>query len=526
MCLGRTFSRRSGPFEDYDYHLASKNAQAGDAGTLSISLDFAEEKPNEWSAELIQSIPEVVVVHDGDIRHVTLRVMSEYDKVAKDFVTDWEFLDKRGKGLGPKSKTPIVLSSVQRLSPVFYLPALRDAANDFGPRSRFWAPFLRNPSIDPKTRDLLEKDLNQLNDKIIDAHTSLKIVQEKLAKTCDVVALGSAEPVSIEALPGRVSDMLSRTQVTMLATTGAGLPLARHGAGTQSLSVLFLFEAFLSTMLSQVYDRLSEPILALEEPEAHLHPSAIRSLWSIISSMKGQKVIATHSGDLLSEVPLSAVRRFYRSDQGISVQRLRAGTLNANDVRKIESHIKSTRAELLFSRCWLLCEGETEVWVLKDTAAILGIDLERAGVRLVIYGRIGAETLVKVANDLKIHWCLVADGDKSGKDYVHSITPHLEGRVEAKHVILLPASNMEVYLCKAGCGDAYLAHMSAQKEKLLTSKPGDPEYWDRVCKCLDRTPKETMALEAMMIIKKRGKNAVPKELKGAILSAVALSEIA
>ena len=35
--------------------------------------------------------------------------------------------------------------------------------------------------------------------------------------------------------------------------------LARHGAGTQSLSVLFLFQAYLSAMLEQQYSELGSP---------------------------------------------------------------------------------------------------------------------------------------------------------------------------------------------------------------------------------------------------------------------------
>ena len=53
-------------------------------------------------------------------------------------------------------------------------------------------------------------------------------------------------------------------------------------------------------------------MLALEEPATHLHPYAIRALSSMIKGFAGQKIIATHSGDLISDVGLLSIRRFHR----------------------------------------------------------------------------------------------------------------------------------------------------------------------------------------------------------------------
>jgi hypothetical protein len=36
------------------------------------------------------------------------------------------------------------------------------------------------------------------------------------------------------------------------------------------------------------------PVLAIEEPEAHLHPNAQKQLYSQINSIAGQKIISTH----------------------------------------------------------------------------------------------------------------------------------------------------------------------------------------------------------------------------------------
>ena len=72
-------------------------------------------------------------------------------------------------------------------------------------------------------------------------------MREHLGKVQELVALGGQDVVSVDAVPARVFDMLNRTQVSIASATGARLPIGRHGEGTQSLTVLMLFDAFLKS---------------------------------------------------------------------------------------------------------------------------------------------------------------------------------------------------------------------------------------------------------------------------------------
>jgi putative ATP-dependent endonuclease of OLD family len=514
LCLSRSISRRAAIFEDHDYHLASRTSRPADAGSLTITLDFCEGNVDEWSAEVQRSLADVISIHSesqGDIRHATLRVESHFDKQTGDFITDWDFLDAAGNPT-PKAKKPFNLTMLQQLSPIFYLAALRDAATQFQSRSVFWAPFLRNPSIPDDVQAELEKEMGSLNDKILSAEPRLKQVKENLAKAQEIVSLSKTDTVSIEALPSRVWEMLSRAQVNVAGASGASIPLSKHGAGTQSLSVIFLFQSYLEADLGRI-DKLAEPILALEEPEAHLHPAAIRALWSTLESLKGQKIIATHSGDLLSQAPLSSVRRFRRTAGKVEVRRLKSATLTEEEARKIHYHVRRTRGELLFARCWLLGEGETEYWVFSEVAKIMQIDLERYGVRIVdSYSQSGVIPFAKLADDLGIEWHAVCDGDSAGQKHRRGLTSILNGRTDSDHISSLPQDNMEEFLCTSGYGNVYLKHVSAQKRKNLTAKPADADYWKQVLECQERVPKGVCALEVLAEIKKNGKRAVPSLL--------------
>jgi putative ATP-dependent endonuclease of OLD family len=357
----------------------------------------------------------------------------------------------------------------------------------------------------------LEKRLAELNQEILTAEPRLKDVVSTLAKAQKLVRLSAKDTVSIEALPTRVWEMLSRAQVNVAGITGANLPLSRHGAGTQSLSVIFLFQAFLEAGLGGV-DPLSAPILEIEEPEAHLHPSAVRVLWKSLEGIKGQKIIASHSGELLSEAPLPSLRRLYRRGANIEIGRLQSATLNADDQRKIHFHIRRTRAELLFARCWLLVEGETDYWVISECARVLKIDLDEHGIRIVEYAQVGAATFVKFSNDLGIEWFCLCDGDAAGKSTGTSVAALLQGRPAAEHVLELPEPDIEHLLCKAGYGSIYDANVPAANRAGITSKPGDPKYWTEVLKCQPRKFKIQCAIKVLAEIEKKGPPAVPKEI--------------
>ena len=70
-----------------------------------------------------------------------------------------------------------------------------------------------------------------------------------------------------------------------------------HGMGTRSWSSLLTLKSFI-TLLSKNAEKEKSvffPVLAIEEPEAHLHPNAQKKLFRQIDAIAGQKIISTHS---------------------------------------------------------------------------------------------------------------------------------------------------------------------------------------------------------------------------------------
>jgi len=103
------------------------------------------------------------------------------------------------------------------------------------------------------------------------------------------------ESVNVQALSPRLFDLLSRSQLVIGALeAGQELPLRRHGQGAQAIAVFFLFKAHFEHLQEEGKAGI-EPLLTLEEPEAHLHPQAARALWKIISEIPGQVLVTSHS---------------------------------------------------------------------------------------------------------------------------------------------------------------------------------------------------------------------------------------
>jgi len=518
LCLSRAV--RGNPFEDEDHHLNSSGAAPGGAGPLKITLNFSEATVGEWPADVIQTLSDAAVFDQNGLYNVIFTVTSSYDPAKKDFTSNWDFLDPTGKVL-VKAKRSSILAGLQGLFNVFYLTAFRDAARDFSPKSAFWGPFLRNPSIPDDVKTQLEKELADLNAKILNSEQRLKQVGVNLGKAQQVVSLGKADTVSIDAIPSRIWDMLSRAQVNVAAITGASLPLLRHGAGTQSLASIFLFQAFLAAGINKV-DPFATSLLQIEEPEAHLHPSAVRSLWPTISNSPEQKIIATHSGDLLSEVPLSALRRLHRTATGVESKQLNATAFNADELHKVTLHIRQYRGELFFARVWLLHEGQTEYWVLNESARVGGSSLEQKGIRLVEYTHMGLGTLIKLADQFGIQWHVVSDSDAEGMKYKATAIAALNGRLADAHISILPDHDMEHFLCKNGFGQVYVNNIAQQKAHLVTVAPTDPQYWTQVLLAQPKNFKISCALQVVASLEALGPSAIPPLVTGILNKAIAL----
>jgi len=517
LCLDTIKSDKTCNFTEYDFYRDQTYQGLSSCQPIRLTLSFLETEQHPWPEHITQALNEIIV--GSEYSAIKLRVMAQYDATAADIVQSLEFLDDNENEMQGRSGA---IRDLRRLRPFFFQSALRAAKEQFHSQSTYWASFLGNKDIDENTRKALEEELLKVNQKIVDAHTSFKDVTVEIQHISELVAVGKDKPVTVDPAPADVYKSLRYTDVNLLTTSNAKIPLRSHGEGTQSLSVLLLFSAYLKTRLQTDIDKKAEPIVAIEEPEAHLHPNAIRSVWRLLQDLPGQKIVATHSGDILSEVPITKLRRLRPCGSATECKAIEETLLNAEELRKFNHHVRRSRGELLFAKCWLLVEGETDLSVFVESAELLDIDLNKNGVRIVEYAQAGGPGIfIKVADSLSINWHLVADNDQGGHNYVECARKLLNGREEAKHISVFKQPNIDILLCCSGYGKPYQDGVGPLKAKDLTAKVGTAEYWQQVYRIVNDArgfSKPAAAMESIMLMKAKGKSGVPNELKHILVS--------
>lgn len=464
----------------YDYHLTSETSQTGDADEILLRIEMSEENEDEWPDEIQQTLPDSIDIDKDGLRHFYLALKGQYNHNDDKSTETKEFQTKTYGPKGNKANTGKCFSDFKKLVPVFYMTSLRDSNREFQQKSGLFKKFLDSEIIPIDKRVPLETKLTTLNTEIIDVLENIKQLKGHLKKSMTVLSGTDEAVVDIEPLPSDLNDLIGKAGIILQNITGIRLPLERHGSGAQSLAVLFLYKSFLTVLLTTQYDKFSEPVLLIEEPEAHLHPSAVRLFWKFLEKMPGQKIVTTHSGDIISNVPFSKIRRIIGVTGENRVRAMSDTGFAEKDKRFLRNYITYSRGELFFAKCWLIVEGETEQAFFDNLLNNDGF-LDQKGIRIIQYTQMNLDILLKLADQLTMRWFLIADGDTEGQSYVTKAKNALaQGSDETSFIFQIPESTLEVNLMKNGFETHYTSKLSHQTSSRVNGTIGSIAYYDSV----------------------------------------------
>lgn len=399
--------------------LLGRNAQR-------LRLDLSEEDINRqaraqnedfFTVELeignLQNHPDVEVCFkeriDVDGEEHFVRIEGRYEKNT-DGEYDWEtFL------LPPDGRLNDRVRFSRRMYeaiPLFFMDAVRDGERE-----------IRATATSTLSQLLRDVDFNDVELEVL---TALRAANTALSENHEIRDLSSGLTQQLRSFvtggQAELNITVANEELSMLSGNlrlnirkrpkDSLTALDREGTGLQNLIVISLFRSLMQQTQSEKWRKV--PILAIEEPEAHLHPHSQRRLYKELRELSTPAIVTTHSPSLVKYADPSSLV-ILRSDvpERASAYQL-SSSFQLNNRKQLAQLMRTDGAEVLFSRVIIAVEGDSEKIALPAFAEQLGCDLDRDGISILNVGSTSsfAPILAAFAHDeLSVHCVVLYDQD-------------------------------------------------------------------------------------------------------------------
>lgn len=326
--------------------------------------------------------------------------------------------------------------SIRRDVAIRILPALRDAESDLQSwRRNPLRELLEHLPLDPANLETTAEAVALAVDQLT-ADRSVDTLQTDLGNRLDDM-LGPR--LSVEPTLGFASSQPDELVRAVRLFVDAERRRAVSESSLGSANIIYLALLLEVLRRQRIDDQFIATLVAVEEPEAHLHVALQRKLFHYLLRSEPSLVLTTHSPHIAAVTPIKSfvvLRTTIDGSVGATTADLRLPPQQAED---IERYIDVSRAEILFASAVILVEGLAELYVLPSLASAAGFDLDGYGIIVASAHGTDFRPFHELLGDrgLSTPHFIVTDGDAA---------PNKRGRVEAglkRAATLIPAAHRE-----------------------------------------------------------------------------------
>ena len=467
---------------------------------LVVPIDEKWTRKNEFD-EFWNSVftEKWITTDDTDGNFVGIRSTIEYDPRKNDYAIIRKQIKEWNSNIEESrvGRSQLFGADMNNYINAFFMDAQRDISDDLKNKKSYFGRTISKTEITQEKTDIIESQLNDINNEIIRSIPSLELTSVSLSKIGQTLG-NEGSDIQIEPLARSLGDLHKGMDITLKDPNAAKFSISQHGMGTRSWVSFLTLEAYVKEYHNQVKkdDEDNYVMLTLEEPEAHLHPQGQRQLYSQIEEFHGQKVISTHSPNVVVQSELKNIIHFYKEDGITQVQRFLESEYEREEIRKIEREVIRTRGELLFSSGIILCEGITEEQALPVYfKEYFGVDPIFLGINIIGVDGQNYKTFLNLIKDFSIKWYIFSDGErdtiKGVKKAVRVISD--EDITHLKNVIILDnGEDFEKHLINEGYSDHIIRainNVECCEKELDENKTFFEKYVENTNNTKDRQPR-------------------------------------
>lgn len=389
---------------------------------ISVSVDLTDFEDNEGH---IAVLGDYLVGHSPMVARLTYAFAPRADlESTPEQESDFDFAI-----YGKDDPTCLVSThEVRQRFPLDLLAALRDAEADLAN----WRRSPLRPLLDAVSASMDADEKSELAEAISKATKAVTDTEEvaELEESITDTLLRIAGPkhgisTSLAFAPTD-TDRLLRT-LRVFIENGAR-SISEASLGTANL--IYLALKLLEVEHEVEKEIRGHTILAIEEPEAHLHPHVQRRVYRAFLQPRSHQpatnkddddsgdrtiILTTHSPHIASVTPLNSL--VVLKSVGNPVETVARSThgagLSPTEIDDLERYLDVTRGELLFAKGVILVEGEAETYLVPAFAKVLEIDLDELGISVCSVAGTNFLPFVKLLGkkSLDIPFAIITDED-------------------------------------------------------------------------------------------------------------------